>query len=197
MVACLGILITLLYQLMIYYQEKTALIDYKYWDVQTVTAADFTVETFFPDQLWEDFLQRPEVQRLAKKDRIAYFEKLLREELQEILKKEKAVLKEDGVSIAHITFSFNNVEVIKLLAKRGAFITTAQNAKLAAIDQEIRTLVVRDWDKFSKPVAAFITFETQEGYERACNIKGKLDWRTKSIKSDHQFLGHPFALQEA
>ncbi len=125
------------------------------------------------------------MQRLAKKDRIAYFEKLLREELQEILKKEKAVLKEDGVSIAHITFSFNNVEVIKLLAKRGAFITTGQNAKLAAIDQEIRTLVVRDWDKFSKPVAAFITFETQEGYERACNIKGKLDWRTKSIKTDH------------
>lgn len=45
-VICLGIFISLLFLLSLYFQEKTAILDYKLWDVDTVTAADFTVETF-------------------------------------------------------------------------------------------------------------------------------------------------------
>jgi hypothetical protein len=36
-------------------------------------------------------------------------------------------------------------------------------------------------ERLSRPVAAFITFETQEGYERACNIKGKRNWKQEVI----------------
>ena len=53
--------------------------------------ADFTAETFFTDELWEEFLQRPEVQALATKDRVKHFEGVLRTNLQEILDKEGAV----------------------------------------------------------------------------------------------------------
>ena len=59
--------------------------------MDTVTVADFTAETFFTDELWEEFLQRPEVQPLATKDRVKHFEALLRTNLQEILDKEGAV----------------------------------------------------------------------------------------------------------
>ncbi len=79
--ACLGIFISLVYLLIIYYQEKTAALDYKTWDVDTVTVADFTAETFFTDELWEEYLKRPEVQALATKDRIKNFEGFLRTNL--------------------------------------------------------------------------------------------------------------------
>jgi len=46
----------LTFLLSIYYQQQTALLDYKLWDVDTVTAADFTVETFFTPIMWETFL---------------------------------------------------------------------------------------------------------------------------------------------
>jgi hypothetical protein len=51
-VIALGIFISLLFLLSLYYQEKTAILDYKLWDVNTVTAADFTVETFISQPQW-------------------------------------------------------------------------------------------------------------------------------------------------
>ncbi len=51
-VIALGIFISLLFLLSLYYQEKTAILDYKLWDVDTVTAADFTVETFISQPQW-------------------------------------------------------------------------------------------------------------------------------------------------
>lgn len=46
-------------------------------------------------------------------------------------------------------------------------------------------------------MAAFITFEKQEGYERARNLTGKVNWKHKLVESRHKFLGHPFAMQAA
>ena len=92
MVACLGIFISLVYLLVLYYQEKTAALDYKVWDVDTVTVADFTVETFFVDELWEQYLNREDVKRLEAKERIKHFEGLLREYLCSMLEKEESVL---------------------------------------------------------------------------------------------------------
>jgi hypothetical protein len=62
--------------------------------VDTVTVADFTAETFFSDELWEEYLERPEVKALATKDRIKDFECLLRTNLLQILDIESAVLSE-------------------------------------------------------------------------------------------------------
>jgi hypothetical protein len=66
LVGCIGIFICLLFFLMIYYQEKTSLLDYKLWDVNTVTAADFTTETFFTDEFWQSYLDRDDVKALPK-----------------------------------------------------------------------------------------------------------------------------------
>lgn len=48
-----------------------------------------------------------------------------------------------------------------------------------------------------RPVAAFITFETQEGYERACNLKGTRNWKEQLVSAKHSFMGEPLAMQEA
>lgn len=65
-VICLGIFISLLYLLSLHYQEKTAALDYKAWDVDTVTAADFTVETFITQAQWNSFLDLPDVKGLPR-----------------------------------------------------------------------------------------------------------------------------------
>jgi hypothetical protein len=46
-------------------------------------------------------------------------------------------------------------------------------------------------------VAAFITFETQEAYERACNLKGIKNWKNELVSAKATLLGQPFAMQEA
>ena len=54
-VACLGIFMCCLFLLTIYYLSSTAYIDYKLWDVSTVTAADFTIEWAIPESIWPKF----------------------------------------------------------------------------------------------------------------------------------------------
>ena len=60
--------------------------------MNTVTAADYTTETFIADELWQDYLKRPDVQSLATKDIIKHFEGLLRTNLIEMLENESYVL---------------------------------------------------------------------------------------------------------
>ena len=42
--------------LTLYYLYKTSKLDYKLWDVDTVTAADFTVEAVISEKMWKNFL---------------------------------------------------------------------------------------------------------------------------------------------
>lgn len=51
------------------------------------------------------------------------------------------------------------------------------------MDAQINRYVLNYSKKMMQPVAAFITFETQEGYERACNIKGHKNWKMQ-VHSD-------------
>lgn len=45
-------------------------------------------------------------------------------------------------------------------------------------------------------MAAFVIFETQEGYERACEIKPRLNWKNE-VTSDKTFLDQPLFFKEA
>ena len=52
------------------------------------------------------------------------------------IEKEESVLsnKEKNLKIAHVTFSFENVKMIKLLTQRGSIITSGEIQKLARVD---------------------------------------------------------------
>jgi len=52
---CLGIFISFTFLSVLYFLNKTALIDFKQWDVETVTAGDFTVVYQIPDEVWYNF----------------------------------------------------------------------------------------------------------------------------------------------
>lgn len=77
------------------------------------------------------------------------------------------VIKEERISIAHISFAYDNKEMIELLLKRGALIVKGKFSKLAEINKKIDDLIAKDKDKLERPVTAFVTFDTQEAFERA------------------------------
>ena len=45
----------MLFLLTHWYLNETAVIDFKLWDVETVTASDFTVEYIITDEVWAKF----------------------------------------------------------------------------------------------------------------------------------------------
>lgn len=54
-IVCIGVFICLLFLLSLYYLQQTSRLDYKLWDINTVTVADFTAETYITQRMWEEF----------------------------------------------------------------------------------------------------------------------------------------------
>ena len=53
--ACLGMTMIFVFQLVLFYSESTANLDYKQWDIQTCTPADFTVMMEISDSMMKEF----------------------------------------------------------------------------------------------------------------------------------------------
>lgn len=126
------------------------------------------------------------------------FESYLKDEFERIVQNEPGVLTNDyqEIKIANITFAFNNQKLLNLLRQRGTALTNANKKALVIIDDKINTLKETQLDDLIKPVSAFITFETQEGYERACNIRAKKSI-IGTVTTERRFLGAPFYFKEA
>jgi len=78
------------------------------------------------------------------------------------------VIEEDtDLKIANINFAYKNAELLDLLAERGALIINGQYSKLKKFNEKIEDYLNANRDELIHPVTAFITFEKQEGYERA------------------------------
>lgn len=52
---CSAVVGGLLFTFVIYYLRISANLNFKLWDLKTVTAADFTVEVSFTKEMWDDF----------------------------------------------------------------------------------------------------------------------------------------------
>lgn len=70
--------------------------------------------------------------------------------------------------MAAIRFAYKNKKVIKLLHKRGALIGADKPfEETEKVDSQINQCVEDNHDLIVSPVAAFVTFTTQEAKERA------------------------------
>ena len=98
---------------------------------------------------------------------IALAQHLESEILRKINPLPKLIEEDSDLKIAHISFGFDNKAMIDLLKSRGSLITAGKFDKLTAINKKIDKMAEEEADKMQRPVAAFITFETQEGFERA------------------------------
>ena len=100
------------------------------------------------------------------------FENYLEKEIIEKLNKFNFVINDIKVGFANITFAYDNPELLRLLTIRGNAVTSGKFDRLPAINEKLQELKVTKKNKLIRPVAAFLTFNTQEGYERALKYWG-------------------------
>ena len=117
-IVCLGIFVSLLFLLVHWYLKETAEIDFKLWDVETVTASDFTVEFGIPEAIWEDF-NRTELPKLQQQHPTSSVLMLFEEYITEVLTKKlnafEYVVDNIDCKVANISFAYDTPELLKLL----------------------------------------------------------------------------------
>ncbi len=167
------------YMLTVFYLHHTAFLDFKLWDLTTTTAADFTAElTIHEDQWNELFLimsRIPEpmpthaVPSMTEMRRpvIALAQHIENEFTRKLDMLPKVLHDVGPIKIAHISFAFDNKKLLAALIQRGKLITAGKFEKLAKVNASIDRMAVENQAELERPVAAFITFETQEAFERA------------------------------
>ena len=102
-----------------------------------------------------------------------------------------------NVKVSAINFAYDNYELIALLRARGAAITSLDFDKMRLLQNQLKEMV-KDHDmyvKLTRPVCAFITFESDDGYNEALSYSKK-GWLSKVTSSDEtatsaNILGRP------
>ena len=173
--------------------------------MNTITAADFTVEFDITPEMYENF----EEQWISEYKPQGYskaraFKRELKKDIEREIKrsidekkaaaggsytprdavsprgqKKKTKKKVDGeqnddddVRTIDIQFAFNNYKLINLLKKRGAAITALNFDKMRDYDKELEAMIhdKDNYDDITRPVCAFITFESDDHYNEACSF---------------------------
>ena len=76
------------------------------------------------------------------------------------------------IKIAQITFAFHNQDIINNLRKRGNFIKTEKWDKVDEINDKIDNMLQNEHllNELQTPCSVFMTFESEEGHNRAVNF---------------------------
>ena len=73
----------------------------------------------------------------------------------------------EKINVAVTTMAFDNAQLINLLRTRGTYIRTEKWDKMREVDTKINELKQANLEKFTRPCSVFMTFEGEEGYQRA------------------------------
>jgi hypothetical protein len=169
-VIIIGVFIGLVFQTTLYYAQNKVVIKAKQWDLDMVTASDYTVSYTIDTDEYDTF-RRKHVEEENDSTAIAYM-KILQYRFEEAVSKEDHVLEEStDIKIATISYSFGNHKMIRLLEKRGTAIVNHNLKEKLKIENDIDELKNKHFEELSRPDIAYITFETQEGYERAIRMR--------------------------
>ncbi len=95
-----------------------------------------------------------------------------------------------------ISFAFNNADIITMLRQRGTFIRNLQFDQGREIEEKIDVYKKENFIDLNRPVTAFLSFESEEGLNRAKNY-------AEIVNSDPRyaewrlFLGQKIVIEEA
>jgi hypothetical protein len=164
------IFISLLFLIFIYFVKQRLKITAYEWDLTMITAGDYTVCKTITD---DDFNSFKATREATDHETILYqYMNFLKSYYEDHVSLEPHLNdSNDEIKIATISFAFDNGEVIKSLVKRGNAIVNKNTEKKEEAEAEIELFKKDKLDEITKPVKAYITFETQEGYERGCRMK--------------------------
>lgn len=85
--------------------------------------------------------------------------------------------------------AFENAKIIKMLIERGNFIKSEQWDKQANIEKKINDVKDSEFKSIVVPCSVFMTFETQEGQERARALKKAIE-KDKKLSHLNFWLGN-------
>ena len=93
------------------------------------------------------------------------------------------------VKIAITTFAFKNPDIINLLKERGDIIKNERWKDMGPVDENINKIKKEKIDDLMTPVAVFMTFECEEGVNRAMAFNEIVD-KDESLSHLRKWLGH-------
>ena len=109
----------------------TTNLNFKKWDVRTVTASDFTVEMDITVGMWTWYNKELNNNPIGTLD----FEEYLRDKLEKHVTSLPPIFSQkENIKIACISFGYKNASLINLLTKRGSMIANGRFKKLAGVD---------------------------------------------------------------
>lgn len=105
----------------------------------------------------------------------------------------------EHVKIAVTTLAFNNAEMIDLLKQRGTAIKAEKWDQQRKIEEEINQLKSDKFEELITPVSIFMTFECEEGVNRALSMDEQIkdNDNLKDLKLDIWFENHTIKLENA
>jgi hypothetical protein len=165
-------------------------------DFKFLTTADYAVQACIPEALWKEWAKYKEVNHLSS------FKAFLKQEIEnqvEQLPHSFAASKSSKIKVADINFAYDNGSLIKLLRRRGSVLKSGKSSK--QIDNKIYENIEANFDKYRRPVIAFVLFEDQEGQQRcfehflsSVGYFGNIKWNKSGQALT--ILGHKMEVQE-
>ena len=141
------------------YLEQEFEIQAKLQDVQTVTAADYTLEFDISDDFFRKFLRDELHNKPDGLPTVVHFRNWLKDSIEQSVGR-----------LVTITLTFHNSRLIRLLRARGDHIKREAYEQVAQVEEQIRALKTESIEQLKQPVTAFVTFETEEGYSKGLSL---------------------------
>jgi len=177
-ISCAACFTAIFFLVVVWYLQKTNDLDFMKWDIDNLTCSDFTVEYAISEDMWTLFnvqlnshSQLPNggsaPEHIGHGLPVVTMEAFLEHYLTRKLNRCPRVIEDVEIRVANITFAFANEELLGLLKKRGALVAKGKFSKIPELNQKIQKLCLEKKAEYTRPVTAFITFERQEGKDRA------------------------------
>jgi len=157
------------------------------WDVKTITAGDYSIEFDISASFYQKFLDGKGNVNNPKIDNEVEFEwdenkthaenfriwiqnqiELRMSKLPDLGYEEE---KQEHIDVAVTSLAYDNSKLIGLLRERGTHIINDKWDKMREVDAKINEMKKTDLDTWCTPVSVFITFQLEEGLQRALNFK--------------------------
>lgn len=178
---CVGVFLALFVLNYFDYMKQVAELGFVEWDVKTITAGDYTVEfnldeTFYDDYIekeLDDWIEESLAEGREYLSKLQSFQFWIQRQMERRLLQTPSLGYEDTddcVEVAVTTMAFKNEKIINLLRKRGDCIKTEQWDKQRELDRQINDLKEKEFKRLITPCSVFMTFETEEGYNRALQL---------------------------
>ena len=129
----------IIYYLVVSYWQQIQDLEYKKWDIDTCTPADYTVKMTISKDMWAKY--KDGVASGAIKEEL---HDIIAEKLEEKSNSLDAVFEshsDHGLKVAAVTVGYKNGSLIRKLKTRGALIANGQFHKVPAEDAKINSIV--------------------------------------------------------